>query len=113
MIRTMTLTDFILARIAEAEAVARRAGEGLTALNATGVQVMGVEVYSPARVLAECKAKRRIVALHRVEEDSWGGHCVECAYRYSAGPEWPCQTLLHLASIYNDHPDFQPEWSSQ
>ena len=115
----MTLTEFLLARIAEDEAAVtghrgylvlddvRRieadmdgyiAGDGSTAIVGVG------------RVLAECEAKRRIVTEHphlmymtlpprvtgcdrcRVEKDQW------------------CLTLRLLALPYVDHPEFREEW---
>lgn len=68
--------------------------------------------HNPARVLAECDAKRRIVQLHT------GGH--ECsvydqrdevdACRYI--DDRPCSTLLLLAQSYSAQPGFRDEWSS-
>jgi hypothetical protein len=60
----MTLIDFLLARIAEDEAVARGADPLVTGLR---VSVWTCDKYGhvavdPARVLAECEAKRRILS---------------------------------------------------
>lgn len=47
---------------------------------------------SAKRVLAECEAKRKIIAFHE---------------------NWPAPTapmLLAMAQIYADHPDFREEW---
>lgn len=118
----MTLTEFLLARIAEDETAAR-AIQGDEGTNLAGVwhfhhadyegewPVPGAEVtctsdtghydipqwarwaerHNPARVLAECEAKRRIVADLADIED---------------GPY-----LLGLLAIpYADHPDFNPAW---
>ena len=131
----MTLTDFILARIAEDEAAvcawdsdgAAQVASMWTGLEpgyatvASGRPASGwfadgrevedarhVEVlYNPARVLAECEAKRAIV-------QGWG--------QFLAGaPEWAERempsvlrmarmTLHALALPYADHPDYRQEW---
>lgn len=56
--------------------------------------------HDPARVLADCDAKRRIVAL---------GICLACDVE-----QQPCdhriETLRLLAMPYGDHPDYHDEW---
>lgn len=72
--------------------------------------------FDPARVLAECEAKRRIVALHAYQARgaTWG-ECAVC-FDPQTGPgeydfeTWPCPTLRVLAAVYADHPDYRPEW---
>lgn len=101
----MTLTDFLLARIAEDEAAAK--------------------VYDGEwtdRVLAQCAALRRIVELHQKDPDGgefWGpdesidddgSACTRCGYPAEYAAPWPCDTLRALATIYADHPDFDPAW---
>jgi hypothetical protein len=84
--RTMTLTDFLLARIAEDEACA----DGLEWDD-------GNPVHQTARVLAECEAKRQIVEA-----------CAEVlAYDAEALPQ---DVLRFLALPYADHPDYREEW---
>lgn len=129
----MTLTDFLLVRIAEDEELARacqdevgshRAGEdfddgsGPADLDAfpsypwgSGEKELGFMAGpgQPARVLAECAAKRRIVEAHHWEEE-W-----ENGVRFASDCEdcWqspPCHTLRALASVYADHPDYRVEW---
>ena len=82
------LTDFLLARIAEDEESA---------------PFIFAEQYTPSRVLAECRAKRRIVAL-----------CEENLRDLSAGGtgrrQFASHALQTLAQPYTDQPDFQPEW---
>lgn len=134
---TLTLTEFLLARIAEDEAAARAYLDDPIRDDGRFVE-MGQIVRSydgdflciePARVLAECAAKRRIVELHRLAHDDdpayyegrdWNREnnglpspwyaCRSCAYEYSDDDEWPCETLLALAAIYSDHEDYRPEW---
>jgi hypothetical protein len=93
---TMQIPEFLLARIAEDEAEARRwiarrkpwAGESFDVFHA------GTE----ERVLAECEVKRRLVEqISRVRE--WvGSYAVR---------DFVLQTL---ATIYADHPDYREEW---
>lgn len=125
---TLTLTDFLLARIAEDEAVARnwdsdaecrvasmwvREHSYTTVASAHPGQPWfadGREVddpqhvvvlFDPARVLAECAAKRVIVGLWQEADKMYGGDVG--AYMDN--------TLRALASVYADHDDFDPAWS--
>ncbi|GEB16678.1 hypothetical protein NSI01_49930 [Pimelobacter simplex] len=59
---------------------------------------------SPDRVLAECKAKRRIVELHEPGPGAW------CSETCDSESPIGCDTLLALASVYADCPDFNPAW---
>ena len=150
----VTLTEFLLARIAEDEAVARaadvphwRPGDGnvseggLYGLEGDGSDdqkgwaiawfelgetnppradgrpgISGANWqrhahensvhaarHDPARVLAECEAKRQIVELHSAEPGfpDFCGHDLR---------ELPCSTLRLLALPYADHQDYMPEW---
>ena len=113
----MTLIEFLLARIAEDEAVARKASRQkiagpLIRWNADSAVLMNSEMleapdrahiarHDPARVLAECDAKRRIIA------DSMGlGPDGELRFP-SRQHGYPVRCL---ALPYADHPDYQPEW---
>jgi hypothetical protein len=86
MMDTMTLTEFLLARIAEDEAEMQRADF----------------VWDYQRLLAECEAKRRIVKTR--------------PFKLLAGAEerqadrLRDQVLRLLALPYADHPDYQQEW---
>lgn len=129
MITTMTISEFLLARIAEDEAVAQRAASH-------GADFIGYDTgdrrpdwraeagpYDPSRVLAECAAKRRIVGLHQCVDDRrlYGAHipryCIPCQDVDGYGGEaigdrgsWPCETLKALAAPYADHPDYDGTW---
>ncbi len=145
------LTEFLLARVAEDEAVALDAA-AITGLgwrqstsDVDGEPRGGVEValdewgmtdtvvydecrpsveeaahiahWDPARVLAECEAKRKVVELHTegVDYDQEGNRfstgCNECGGdTYMTVVPWPCPTLRYLAQPYADHPDFREEW---
>lgn len=98
---TLTLTDFLLARIAEDEAQATRSKEDAATGKTLGVPASWVTAVAD-RVLAECEAKRRIVNMawdHFGEDDyAWG---MEEAKR---------QILLEMAQPFADHPEFRAEW---
>jgi hypothetical protein len=96
----VTVTDFLLERIAEDEQDARnfwdwdeQDGEG-----EPGTWIRWV--------LAECEAKRAIIAELNEVQPTWDD--LTAGY----GPEdWLAKRVaLALAQPYADHPDFQPEW---
>lgn len=124
------LAEFVLARVADDEAVAREASPGPWDVDsevyaeyvsdADGLAVIsgarwGGEAsvfndtddalhlvrWHPARVLAECEAKRRIVAAITawLDEHSDEDHV-------PAGDD----ALCWLALPYADHPDYRAEW---
>jgi len=124
----MSITEFLLARIAQDEAAAQSAmGAGATWVTAadTAAGIAGADagllilVHNPVRVLAECEAKRRIVELHAVYPHPqvmvYGTirPCSECGSVDDSPVEWPCRTLLALASVYADHPEFDPAWRAE
>jgi hypothetical protein len=78
-----TLTEFLLARIAEDEARAR-----------TG------------RDIRECEAKRRIVDRHSGTD----APCSYCTDAYGDSAEGPCPDPMDLAAVYADHPDYRDKW---
>lgn len=83
----MTLTEFLLARIAEDEAAPLE------------WQRVGGEAGSLAarRLLAECEAKRRQIAhLIRFMEGDYA--------------PWNEEQLQIMATVYADHPDYRDEW---
>lgn len=95
----MTLTEFLLARIAEDEAAT----------------VGHLDNYVQ-RARAECEAKRRIVDAHLAQrakgkelaEDLGAtGAVLAMAGIWMAATELSC---LHLAAVYADHPDYREEW---
>ena len=112
----MTLAEFLLARIAEDEAVAKSVHEvepkSAAAVFTSLAAPTGTVEMSPARVLAECEAKRRIVELHSNAGADWNlAYCATCEdrFRHDAAA-WPCPTLRALALPFADHPDFQEDW---
>lgn len=150
----MTLTEFLLARIAEDEADARAAIDperpgthwqwvrnhddvptpaptwddgsvGLRTVEHFPTPVVGplpafvlnhVEMdepraaphiarHDPARVLAECEAKRLIVHRHHAPHEC-PGNGPQTYYRTELG----CPTVRDLALPYADHPDYDEAW---
>lgn len=86
--QTLTITEFLLARIAEDEA------------------------WADSRNAAECTAKRKIVELHRGWSDDVRGWCCDLCFQSDADPAFsPCGTVAALAAIYSDHPDYRAEWA--
>jgi hypothetical protein len=121
----VTITEFLLARIAEDEADARDRSMSAPihypgcyyynySLDANRFCDCDEDGDSTKRVLAECAAKRAIIEQHR-ESRFFARHqgCVVC--RTGSGPllpvEYPCPTVRALAAVYKDHPDYQPEWA--
>lgn len=106
----MKLTEFLLARIAEDEAAAmdsleRGFGdwEWLADLGVNYEARTHMVRHHPARVLAECEAKRRIVDAARADyEDSLqsGDDTTSLAE----------EVLRVLALPYSDHPDYDEAW---
>ena len=130
------LTGFLLARIAEDVAAASLATPGpwwgndqgwedangepiiqapYHPIDATSQDVEHVAKWNPARVLAECEAKRRIVEAHPDGHEP--GEAVPfCSTCEPEGPwnpathRYQCPTLRLLALPYADHPDYREEW---
>lgn len=100
--RPLTLAEFLLARISED--IALMHNEGLLAawhtrdcgINGAGLEEVWCSCEVPARVLAECEAKRRIVEVAE-RFGTWEGGMADVTLRYLALP-------------YADHPDYRDEW---
>lgn len=147
----MTITEFLLARIAEDEAAAKAASPGgwqfsgiasvaggtlydetrrivdvvyerpddhdgsiVRHLLSSEADANGLHIarHDPARVLAECEAKRRIMERHNAQpffDDPESFYCATC--NEGIGGFHPCPTLRALAAVYADHPDYDQAWS--
>ena len=103
------LTGFLLARIAEDEEWAPTRHTLLCLRTGCETCIFGDDEDTiaaervcscgyPARVLAECEAKRRIVENHLRHEPGQGGYG---ASRHA---------VRLLSAVYADHPDFREEW---
>lgn len=110
----MTLTEFLLARIAEDEDLAKAARvEDVWPSYPWGIDETERALqaaYTPGRVLAECGAKRRIVVEFTSAVDwSQDADCpMPDLYRARAGTILDVLRLLALP--YTDHHDYRPEW---
>jgi hypothetical protein len=141
---TLTVTEFVLARIAEDEAAAKAAESGRWKL--WGMSVMAdpqgtsnvddaidvastrttstaggylrtfnarhIARHDPARVLAQCAAMRKAVDAawddHLQIESEWGS-CRGQEQLEAVGDE--PDVVRALASIWSDHPQFDPAWA--
>jgi hypothetical protein len=123
------LTEFLLARIAEDEAVAtdtiggevwsaslvsvtfREAGQVIEVVRDGSIQThRHIAHWHPARVLAECEAKRRIVEwaalAPEAKDDDWFNLDDQTAGHYYG----LIDATRILALPYAHHPDFRAEW---
>lgn len=119
------LADFLLARYAEDEAVAREAiaNEGVRATpgmppwpgetyNLSVLKRGGTLVYIPtARVLADVEAKRRIVRTSQVASIDGDGSLFD-RLAMPAVRATLTTVLRALALPYADHPDYRDEWAA-
>lgn len=121
-VATLTLAEFLLARVAEDEAKARQAAQvvadwaqwrkedgreatpGELTLSVVDFTDQYIIDYDPARVLAECEAKRRIVSQFD-DVDYYLPGDVEAGYESAHAV-----TLRLLALPYADHPDYRDEF---
>lgn len=96
---TLTLTDFLLARIAEDELWAY-------AMPREGY-MKTIPSYLSRRALAECESKRRIV-----ERLKWAPEHPDWENDAEIGGHWSDahETLCDLTAPYVDHPDCREEW---
>ena len=89
--------------------------EGSSSLCMPSATAVHMATWDPARVLAECDAKERIVNLHHAETvdsrdpdgEEWTDvYCAEC----DATTTHPCGTLRLLALPYAARDGFREEW---
>ncbi|NWL13337.1 hypothetical protein DM793_18895 [Paenarthrobacter nitroguajacolicus] len=125
----LTITEFLEARIEEDEQAAKGAAlmmgggawgndgtcvaSGEDAFWVDGLHVQSPELVSehivrhnPARVLAECAAKRAIIEDWEDPncDGVWEGYDYGCALTTD-------RAARALAAVYSDHPDYQQEWA--
>jgi hypothetical protein len=107
--QTATLTDFLLARIAEDEATIPSLD---CRCGTDGVPEVASLPDCPDRIVAECEAKRRIVEHADVVSDMDGRIEGEWGARGSVpwGEDEGVMLLRMLALPYADHPDYRPAW---
>lgn len=126
--RTLTLADFLLARIAEDERRLLRWGIRYPRAVVFEPGPNAIPIKDHLRLRRECEAKRRIVELHERgphpldrkanppftgELETPSSICEECSGwddPYVDQVDYPCTTLKLIAAIYADHPDYRAEW---
>ncbi|WP_261949508.1 DUF6221 family protein [Rhodococcus sp. T9N] len=112
----MGIVEFLEARIAEDEAVAKMALHYPRHFHEGGItaeQTLYMARHNPARALREVVAKRELLELHYDDNPGPGDvhYCGTCHDYYKHDAEdWPCETARVLASAFSDHPDFNEEW---
>lgn len=109
-----TITEFLLARIAEDEAFANTPYDFDAAIDPHDTAVIaGRSAELKARWIAECKAKRRIVELSA----SWSSQAERVEGHDAAAIMVKSQAITGetviraLAQPYADHPDFESGWA--
>lgn len=135
---TEDLTVWLAEQVAGDERVARLASRGPWSVNdrtfpesihdADGDNVISggearifdafhMEAWNPARVLAECDAKRRIIARHAPRIAREGPNQGELICGCSDGTDeflsttWPCADVRDIASVFADRPGYRQEWT--
>jgi hypothetical protein len=113
----MDISEFLLARISDAEGVVRQYRQVWDEDESSPFHPFVIEKegpylsIDPAYVLAECEAKRRII------NAAWADHLqIEGEWGYGRGREdlsalndYP-EVVTLLALPYADHPDYDEEW---
>lgn len=125
------LTAWLLEQITEDERVARAAKDNtagewawraqdapVVLYDYSGKRTMGegahIAAWDPARVLAECDAKRRIIEVHHAREatgfDRDGEEHSAMVCDACSMEDDPCPTARLLALPYADRPGYREEW---
>lgn len=121
-----SLTDFLLARIAEDEAARDDVHHercGLVLCSDCTAGPFPCDCGRPARVLAECEAKRRIADQHldnvnavtAYRSPQWVAAMTEQDRVHAQKAEARCaateRVVLALAQVYRSHPAFDTRWT--
>jgi hypothetical protein len=120
----MTLTEFLLARIAEDEEYAQRGTRGRWKLGGLDDAELGdawwlnsadqqhAWRWYPDRVLTECEAKRRIVEMANgsADFDTAMPRPGYAQHYHSPSADILIRVQQLLALPYADHPDYREEW---
>lgn len=113
--QTLTITAFVLERLAEGEAAARASypvalrdwavgpNDCPECLEEDGLHTPECYATNRAYILATCTALRAVVELHTEDVSE---ACSACALY-----DHPCPTLRALAAIWSDHETWREEWA--
>ena len=114
----VTLAGFLAARLDEDERLARQALDEAGTERETRypypdrlATCMHDGRHSPARVLREVEAKRRILERHR-GCGSGIGYCDDGGHGWD-GTDPGCAEMEDLAAPYSDHPGYDPRWKPE
>lgn len=117
----MTIVEFLLVRIAEDERAATSASRDdwdnvfVMSRETTEAQDEHIARHDPARVLAECEAKRRIVDAYSQAKRLRSGDIEGLTDLDHArlGGEYVAlhAAVVRLAAVYADHPDYDQAWA--
>jgi len=130
MMSAVTIVEFLRARLDEDEAAAKAASPGPWHVGEDGDEVMAVDEvkvtagfalsnrqllattvhiarHDPARVLREVESKRAIVDAAVI---AWNESCNPTDEFWSGVEPMMRGVLRRLASVYADHPDYDPAW---
>lgn len=99
------LSGFLLARVAEDEAVAR-AAKGRAVYDERPEVKEWLGLANPDRMLMWSGVRRRLIELH-VPDGPITANGPRCGACWQSAP---CPTIRTLAVLYADHPDFQEAW---
>ena len=116
----MNIREFLLERITEDESDAQAdAAEMDSSSISIQFDCATQARFTPARVLAECEAKRAVIEQHGPGESHYRDYCETCAEWWDAevgegppGVKFPCPTLRAVAAVYKNHPDYPQEWAN-
>jgi hypothetical protein len=97
----MTIVEFLEARITEDEHEAR----GLQQEMDFGLEGCG------DRMLAECAAKRFILAMHKTYSQVASERTGIAAFGAECGRDVTADVLKPLAAVYSSHPDYDEDWA--
>lgn len=122
----MTITDFILARVAEEETLAHEALDARAVDHPWDSSPDGEHFnrWNPWRVQSACIARRLLVRAHRNtgpvvlrvpgrQTELLAATCLTCHDTDGQPAPWPCYTLRILAAEWAQHPDYRQEWRPQ
>jgi hypothetical protein len=119
----LTISDFILARVSEEEALAHAALDHLGSDFDWEAASVGkhYDRWNPWRVESTCIGRRLLVKAHRnagpavtqvpgMDHELHSATCATCGRSSEQPAPWPCYTLRVLALDWANHPDYRADW---
>ncbi len=114
------IVEFVQARLDDQERIAHAAAEAFLHGDRVGIDPyamhpsvrMHVYSWTPARVLREIQAKRRILTEVVAQIDGMDQQIISEWGSSQGEPDESHLLLRLLAAPYDSHPDYRPEWST-